>query len=150
MADGIVCYILKKYISDCFPEGSLLNLSDYRRKLYAPHRPSVPNRHKTCICKDCDIAPVFDSDYPYIVRISNSEDRLDVFNRKLEWGKRLCRNVHAYVKLRRRSPCNTDEYAQVIIKYKGSTKIGMKFGVEIVVSFICTMCFPCSLGATFH
>lgn len=137
MADGTVCYILKKYISEYFPEGSLLNLFDYRRKLYTPHRPSSSNRStgvQTCTCKDSEIAPVFDTDYPYIARISSPEDRRDVFNRKLEWGKRLCENCHAYVKLRRRLQTSADEYAQVVIKYKGSTKIGMKFGVEFVVS----------------
>ena len=128
----IVCFILKTYKSSFFREGSLLSLRNGERKLYAHHRPisSTGRVTETCSCTNADLAPVFDSDYSFIARIQNPEDRLDVFNRKLGWGKKLRKEDHAYVKLRK----NPTEYAQVIVKYIGPTKLGLKFGVEIIVS----------------
>ena len=133
MAKNIVCYILKSYISESFPEGSLLNPTTSQPKQYMHYCPSVSNTQETCICEDSDLAPVFDDDLNYIVKINSPEDRLDVFNRKLKWGKQLHEGSHAYVKLRRPAT-NADDYAEVIVKYSGNTKIGMKIGVEIIVS----------------
>lgn len=134
MSSGIVCYILRTRKSSFFHEGSLLSVRDRGRNLYAHHRPNSSAEYikETCICNDADLAPVLNGDYPYIVRIQNPENRLDVYIRKLTWGKKLREGDHAFVKLRK--PLAAEEYAQVIIRYKDNTKLGLKFGVEIIVS----------------
>lgn len=127
-----VCYLLKKDISKLFSKGCLLSRSDKRRKLYTLY-PGSGSLEK-CMCEEWDLASVSNADYPYIVKISKHEDRFDVFNRKLDWGKKLKVDSKAYVKLRNRPTATTDEYAQVVIKFKGTIRSGMKFGVEILVS----------------
>lgn len=130
-----VCYILKKDISECFTRGCLLN-SENRPEVYTLHHPGSSKEVESCTCKDWDVSPVSDSDYPYIVKISRPKDRFDAFNRKLEWAKKLEVGSKAYVKLRRKPTAASEEYVQAVVKFKGTTKIGMKFGVEITVSNI--------------
>ena len=134
MAGNTVCYILTKDISKFFVKGCLLNLCDRKQKLYMLHCPnslSMKKQVQPCKCWNDDIIPVKSVDYLYLIKIVRPEDRFDVFTRKLEWGKKLCKGSNAYVKLRNEM---SDKYARVIVKYKGNTKLGLKFGVEITVS----------------
>ena len=133
MVDNTVCYILTKDVSEFFVKGCLLNLYNRRQKLYMLHSLSLKKEVQPCKCKDDDdVIPVKKADYPYLIKIVRPEDRFDVFTRKLEWGKKLCKGSKAYVKLRNEM---SDKYARVVVKYHGITKLGRKFGVEITESF---------------
>ena len=126
-----ICYILRKDISESYRKGCLLD-SCGNQEMYMLRSPSRKKNVQPCKCKDDDISPVKSPDFGYLDKIDRPEDRFDVFTRKLEWGKKLCKGSKAYVKLRNEM---SDKYARVVVKYHGITKLGRKFGVEITVSF---------------
>ena len=118
--DNTVCYILSKDISEFFVKGCLLNLYNRKQRLYmlyCPNSLSLKKEVQSCKCKDDDVIPVKSADYPYLIKIVRPKERFDVFTRKLEWGKKLCKGSKAYVKLRNEM---SDKYAGVILRYKGN------------------------------
>ena len=136
MSDDTVCYILIEGISNNFPKGSLVTPIDKDRQIYKLH--SAGSKENTCTCSEEDVAPVFADDYPYLCRITNPGKRYEVFMspHKLKWAKSIRPGDRARAKLRK---SDKEEYVAVEVRWVGHTKIGIKFGVEIVVSCIVCM-----------
>ena len=142
MANPAVCFILMKDISDSFPKGSLVNPRDIdkARKSYILHPLHSGMKEKSSsVCSEInewDVSPVSAEDFQYLCRISESKDRYDVFKSpyKLKWAKTLKCGSRAYAKLRKKKSTDETVYTAVEIQWVGHTKIGIKFGVEIIVS----------------
>ncbi len=52
----------------------------------------------------------------------------------MKWAKGIKPGDRARAKLRKSSGNDTEEYVAVEVRWVGHTKIGIKFGVEIIVS----------------
>ena len=133
----IVCFILTTDISSNFTRGSFITPIDRDRQLYKLHSTLSGNKdNNTCTCDDQDVAPVFADDYPYLCRIADLKSRYEVFKspHKLKWAKSMKPGDRARAKLRKKSGNNKEEYVAVEVRWVGQTKIGLKFGVEIIVS----------------
>lgn len=137
----IVCYILTKDVSDVFTKGCLVSPRDGSHQLYKFHPVrfgGIDDSKLVCACNESDVAPVFASDYSYLCRIHEPRDRYDVFKSpyKLKWAKTLKSGDRAYARMRRgdQQISGQEKYAAVEIRWVGQTKIGFKFGVEIIVS----------------
>lgn len=104
---------------------------DKTRQVYMSHGKSSGS---SCTCSEADVAPVFADDYQYLCRIGEPRERYDVFKSpyKLKWAKTLKGGEKAYARIRKRAGVE-DAYAAVEIRWIGQTRIGMKFGVEIIV-----------------
>lgn len=139
MTNPVVCFILLKDVSDSFPKGSLINPRDKARKSYILHPLHSGMKENSSVCSDineCDVSPVSAEDFQYLCRISEPKDRYDVFKSpyKLKWAKTLKCGNRAYAKLRKKKSTDEALYVAVEIQWVGHTKIGIKFGVEIIVS----------------
>ena len=129
-------YLLLKHISENFPKGSLIDPRDNSGS-YVLH-PIHPGIKDTSVCAVApeDVAPISARNYQFLSRISDSKDRYEVFASpyKLKWAQTLKSGDRAYAKLRKKKQNDRDVYTAVVIKWVGQTRIGVKFGVEIVVS----------------
>lgn len=145
----VVCYILSVDISGIFTKGCFVTPLDRDRQLYKLHAASsLGSKENSCTCDEQDVAPVFADDYPYLCRIADPKSRYDVFKspHKLKWAKSIKPGDLARAKLRKNSSNDTEEHvAAVEVRWVGQTKIGIKFGVEIIVSsFLYCHCLYCS------
>lgn len=141
-ASNTVCYILKRHITDVFTEGRLLSFHEKRqgRKSFIVYSRDSSRRPNTCSnicwCEDSDVAPLRYCDYEYLCRINRPKDRYDVFaSGKLLWAKNLKPGDMAYVQLQK-GCCGSEACVPATFKWKGNTKLGLKFGVEISVSLL--------------
>ena len=137
MSDGdIVCYILTVGISSSFPKGCFVTPIDRDRQVYKLHSKLSGSKENNFTCSEQDVAPVFADDYPYLCRITTDTTKCyEVFKspHKLKWAKGIKPGDRARARLRK-SSAGTEEYVAVEVRWVGHTKIGIKFGVEIIVS----------------
>lgn len=137
----IVCYILLSDVSEDFTKGCLVSPKDRTCQVYVPHvlhTGAKGTSTPSCSCSEGDVTPLFADDYQYLSRIADPIARYNVFKSpyKLKWAKTVKTGERAYAKLRGKHHRNSEgKYVAVEIRWVGQMKIGMKFGVEIIVSW---------------
>lgn len=136
----VVCYILLSDVSmaEGFTKGCLVSPKDKTRQVYVPHAIHAGGKEaSSCICNEEDVAPLFADDYQFLCRIGDPRSRYNVFKSpyKLKWAKTLKSGERAYARLRGKHQGDSEgKYVAVEIRWVGQTRIGIKFGVEIIVS----------------
>ena len=94
------------------------------------------NDRNICLfCDEYDVAPLNREEFLLLEATKKPSDRLDTFNKKLEWGVKLKPGADVYISIPGAN-ISSAEQARATVHYKGVVgKLpGINFGVEILVS----------------
>jgi hypothetical protein len=89
------------------------------------------------LCDEYDVAPLNSEEFLLLEAIKKPVDRLDTFNKKLEWGVQLKPGHAVYISIPGAN-LSVKNNARATVHYKGQVgKLpGINFGVEIMVRIV--------------